>query len=65
LEKEGQNQMTIQAHIESLAKKHEDLEEKLHAALSSPSTHDKEILEIKRLKLRLKDQMQRLQATRH
>ncbi|ACM37646.1 MULTISPECIES: YdcH family protein [Rhizobium/Agrobacterium group] len=57
--------MTIQAHIESLAKKHGVLEEKLHAALSSPSTDDKEILELKRLKLRLKDEMERLKSTRH
>ncbi|OLP44078.1 YdcH family protein [Rhizobium oryziradicis] len=57
--------MTIQAHIESLAKKHEDLEDKLHVALSSPSIDDAEILEIKRNKLRLKDQMQKLKSTRH
>lgn len=58
--------MTIQAHLESLAKKHGALEEKLHTALASPSVDDKEILEIKRLKLRLKDEMERLRSsTRH
>ncbi|MGG7516659.1 YdcH family protein [Allorhizobium undicola] len=57
--------MTIQAHLDSLAKKHGALEEKLHAALSSPSSDDNEILEIKRLKLRIKDEMERLKKTRH
>ncbi|WP_037067520.1 YdcH family protein [Allorhizobium undicola] len=57
--------MTIQAHLDSLAKKHGALEEKLHAALSSPSSDDNEILEIKRLKLRIKDEIERLKKTRH
>lgn len=58
--------MTIQAHLESLAKKHGVLEEKLHTALTSPSINDREIAEIKRNKLRIKDEMERLMAsTRH
>ncbi|MCL6706605.1 DUF465 domain-containing protein [Pseudomonas sp. R2.Fl] len=58
--------MTIQAHLESLAKKHGALEERLHTALASPSIDDKEIAEIKRNKLRIKDEMERLRAsTRH
>jgi hypothetical protein len=58
--------MTIQAHIASLEKKHGDLEEELQTILSSPSADDREIAEVKRRKLRLKDEMQRLKAdTRH
>ncbi|WJH40760.1 DUF465 domain-containing protein [Aliirhizobium terrae] len=58
--------MTIQAHIASLEKKHGDLEEELQTILSSPSADDREIAEVKRRKLRLKDEMQRLRAdTRH
>jgi len=58
--------MTIQAHLESLEKKHGALEEKLHTALTSPSADDREIAELKRLKLRIKDEMERLKAsTRH
>ena len=58
--------MTIQAHLESLQKKHGALEEKLHDALASPSVDDRQIAELKRLKLRLKDEMERLRAsTRH
>ncbi|MCM2290882.1 DUF465 domain-containing protein [Allorhizobium sp. BGMRC 0089] len=57
--------MTIQAHLEQLAKKHGALEEKLHTARTSPSTDEREILEIKRMKLKLKDEMERLKGTRH
>jgi len=58
--------MTVQAHIASLEKKHGDLEDELQAILASPSSDDREIAELKRRKLRIKDQMQRLKAsTRH
>ncbi|CAN7447063.1 protein of unknown function DUF465 [Rhizobium sp. CF080] len=55
--------MTVQAHIASLEKKHGALEEELQAILASPSADDREIAELKRRKLRIKDQMQRLKAT--
>ncbi|HEX2148214.1 MAG TPA: DUF465 domain-containing protein [Pseudorhizobium sp.] len=58
--------MTIQAHIASLEKKHGALEDELQTILSSPSSDDREIAEIKRRKLRLKDELERLKAsTRH
>jgi hypothetical protein len=58
--------MTIQAHIASLEKKHGALEEELQSILTSPSVDDREIAELKRRKLRLKDELQRLKAsTRH
>ncbi|SIQ15929.1 hypothetical protein SAMN05880590_102329 [Rhizobium sp. RU35A] len=58
--------MTIQAHIASLEKKHGALEEELQAVLASPSSDDRMIADIKRRKLKLKDQMERLkEATRH
>ena len=58
--------MTMQAHLESLEKKHGALEEKLHTALTSPSINDQHIAELKSLKLRIKDEMERLRAsTRH
>lgn len=55
--------MTIQAHLESLEKKHGALEEQLHLALTSPSVDDREIAELKRRKLRIKDEMERLRST--
>ncbi|TWF55058.1 YdcH family protein [Neorhizobium alkalisoli] len=58
--------MTVQAHIASLEKKHVALEEELQNILASPSSDDREIADIKRRKLRIKDAMQRLKAsTRH
>ncbi|GAK68827.1 MULTISPECIES: YdcH family protein [Rhizobium/Agrobacterium group] len=58
--------MTIQAHIASLEKKHGALEEELETVLASPSSDDRQIVDLKRKKLRLKDEMQRLQAsTKH
>lgn len=56
--------MTMQAHLESLEKKHVALEEQLHDALASPSVDDRQITELKRRKLRIKDEMERLK-TRH
>lgn len=58
--------MTVLAHIASLEKKHVALEEELQAILASPSSGDREIQDVKRRKLRLKDELQRLKAsTRH
>ncbi|MGF0539313.1 YdcH family protein [Agrobacterium sp. ES01] len=58
--------MTIHAHIASLEKKHGALEEKLNDVLASPSADDTEIAYLKRMKLRIKDEMQRLKtSTRH
>lgn len=58
--------MTIEAHIETLEKKHGALEQALHSAMLHPSTGDAEIAELKRQKLRVKDQIERLRGqTRH
>lgn len=58
--------MTVQAHIASLEKKHGDLEEELQSVLASPSADDREIAELKRRKLRIKDEVERLKTdTRH
>ncbi|MCX8996805.1 DUF465 domain-containing protein [Rhizobiaceae bacterium BDR2-2] len=58
--------MTIQAHLESLEKKHGALEEELRTALTSPSSTDRHIYELKRRKLRIKDEMHRIkEMTRH
>ncbi len=54
--------MTAHARLETLEKKHGDLETELHMALSHPSTDDTEITEIKRKKLRVKDEIQRLRS---
>jgi len=57
--------MTVQAHLESLQKKHVALEEELHSLRTSPSIKDAEIAECKRRKLRVKDEIQRLKSYVH
>ena len=57
--------MTIEAHIETLEKKHGALQDELHSAMQHPSTADSKIAELKRQKLKLKDEIERLRSTTH
>ena len=57
--------MTIEAHLATLEKKHFALEEELHAAIKQPSSGDETIADIKRRKLRIKDEIERLRAPSH
>jgi hypothetical protein len=58
--------MTIEAHIQTLEKKHGVLEAELHSAMLHPATGDTTISQIKREKLKIKDEIERLrQQTRH
>ena len=57
--------MTIEAHLATLEKKHFALEEELHAAVNRPSSGDEAIAEIKRRKLRIKDEIERLRGAAH
>ena len=52
--------MTIQAHLVELEQKHKLLENELHDALVHLSTDDLQIVELKRRKLMVKDQIERL-----
>ncbi|TAK47670.1 MAG: DUF465 domain-containing protein [Xanthobacteraceae bacterium] len=54
--------MAIQAHLAELERKHEMLESELHQALIHPSTDDLKIAELKRKKLLVKDEIERLRA---
>lgn len=55
--------MAIQAHLVELERKHKLLENELHEALLHLSTDDLEIRELKRRKLMVKDQIERLKQT--
>ncbi len=57
--------MTVQAHLESLQKKHGALEEELHLLRTSPSISDTAIADCKRRKLRVKDEIERLKSSVH
>jgi hypothetical protein len=52
--------MAIQAHLVELERKHRVLESELHEALKNLATDDVRIVELKRRKLLLKDQIERL-----
>jgi hypothetical protein len=52
--------MAIEAHLVELERKHRNLESELHDALMHLSTDDMQIVELKRRKLHLKDQIERL-----
>lgn len=54
--------MTVEAHLATLQRKHGTLEEQIHAELTRPSTADERIADLKRQKLRLKDEIERLRA---
>jgi hypothetical protein len=58
----GEPIMSLASHLAELQRKHGDLDQ----AISSPSTDDLEIARLKRRKLAIKDEIERLQApTRH
>jgi hypothetical protein len=52
--------MAIQAHLVELQRKHKVLETELHEALVHLSTDDLRIVELKRRKLMVRDEIERL-----
>jgi len=54
--------MTMSSHLQELRKKHQSLSERVEAAQRSPSTDDLSITEMKKQKLRLKEEIERLSS---
>lgn len=52
--------MAIQAHLAELERKHEALKKQIHDAFMHPSIDDAELVELKRRKLMVKDEIERL-----
>lgn len=52
--------MSLNSHLVELEKKHQALEKALHEAQIRPSTDDRELAELKRKKLQLRDEISRL-----
>jgi hypothetical protein len=52
--------MAIESHLAELEKRHEALDQQLSEALTHPSTDDLQLLELKRKKLHVKDEITRL-----
>ena len=53
--------MSLQAHLGELQAKHRALEAELADAMNHPATSDAEIAALKRKKLKLKDEISRLE----
>lgn len=52
--------MSIQAHLSELERKHQILEDQIAEAIAHPSVDDATIVELKRRKLHVKDEIARL-----
>lgn len=55
--------MAIEARLEGLANRHRELEKQIMAELAHPSSDDLRIASLKREKLRIKDQMERVRMS--
>lgn len=53
--------MSLGAHLQELKKKHASLSERVEQAQRSPSTDDLAVRELKKQKLRLKEEIARLE----
>jgi hypothetical protein len=54
--------MTMQAHLAELERKHRALEDEITDAINHPSADDLKIAELKRRKLLVKDEIERLRV---
>ena len=52
--------MAIELHLAELEKRHQALEQEINEALAHPSADDLQIAELKRKKLHVKDEIERL-----
>ncbi len=52
--------MALQQHLDTLQKRHDDLDLKIHAEYARPSPDERRLIELKKQKLHLKDDISRL-----
>ena len=57
--------MSLANHLEELERKHGDIDRQIEQAMVHPSSDDLEIVQLKRKKLALKDEIEKLKATTH
>ncbi|MEQ1863734.1 MAG: DUF465 domain-containing protein [Micropepsaceae bacterium] len=57
--------MALESHIQELAEKHHKLEELIHDELHRPLPDDLTLAELKKRKLRLKEEIERLRTQLH
>jgi len=54
--------MSLNSHLAELVRRHQVLEKQLETELHHPAASDLKLLELKRKKLHLKDEIEKLQA---
>lgn len=54
--------MSLASHLEELQRKHGDIEREINEAMAHPSVDDLEIVGLKRRKLALKDEIEKLRS---
>lgn len=54
--------MSLASHLEELQRKHGDIEREINEAMAHPSIDDLEIVNLKRRKLALKDEIEKLRS---
>ncbi len=52
--------MSLSSHLQELKRKHQTLSEAVEAAQRAPATNDFDIVDMKKQKLRLKEEIERL-----
>ncbi|MBN9070434.1 MAG: DUF465 domain-containing protein [Rhizobiales bacterium] len=59
--------MSLASHLEELQRKHSEIEREINEAMMHPSVSDLDIVTLKRRKLALKDEIEKLKVseTRH
>jgi hypothetical protein len=54
--------MSLASHLDELHRKHSDIERQIDSAMQHPSTDNLEIANLKRRKLAIKDEIEKLRA---
>lgn len=57
--------MSSESHLNQLERRHADLERQINQAMNHPSADPLELSDLKRRKLRLKDEITKMKATIH
>jgi len=57
--------MALQGHIDELSEKHKKLEEAIEAELNHPDWDEVRVHALKKQKLRIKDELERLRSSVH
>jgi hypothetical protein len=55
--------MSMQSHLAELEKRHQALEDQINDCLTHPAVDDLKVVELKRKKLQVKDEIERLRFT--